>query len=123
MVKIKILEVHKGTAKIEYDDGSAETIKFIDAAKFKVTHKDKEYYVDCYCLDATESDSYVVRVYDSTDGMDITDINWLNEHEISFTDADSSGTVYDNGLQLEDEDVEKTIMDVLFGDNPLIIPF
>ena len=55
--------------------------------------------------------------------MDITDINWLNEHEISYTDVDSSGNMYDNGLQLEDTEVEEAIMEVLFGEKPLVTPF
>jgi hypothetical protein len=123
-IAIDILEVQKENEKIEYDDGSAENIEYIGEVKLKVTHKDKEYYVNCYTLDVTEDgDSYVIRVYDSTEGMDITDINWLNEHEISWLDVDSTGSMYDNGLQLEDEEVEQTIMDVLFGDKGIIIPF
>ena len=123
-IAINILEVRKDNEKIEYDDGSAENIEYIGEVKLKVTHKDKEYYVNCYSLDVTEDgDSYVIRVYDSVDGMDITDINWLNEHEISWSDVDSSGSVYDNGLQLEDTKVEEAIMETLFGKNGIIIPF
>ena len=123
-ISIDILEVQKDTVEIEYEDESAESINFVSEVKLKVTHKGKEYYVNCYTLDVTEDgDSYVVRVYDSTDGMDITDINWLNEHEISYTDVDSSGSMYDNGLQLEDEVVEEAIMEALFGEDGIIIPF
>lgn len=124
MAEVKVLEVQEDNTKIEYEDGSVENIEYVSEVKLEVTHNDKKYYVNCYALDVTEDgDSYVIRVYDSTDGMDITDINWLNHHEISYTDVDSTGSMYDNGLRLEDEDVEEAIMDVLFGDNPLIIPF
>lgn len=123
-ISVDILEVQKDTVEIEYEDESAESINFVSEVKLKVIHKNKEYYVNCYSLDVTEDgDSYVVRVYDSTDGMDITDINWLNEHEISYTDVDSTGSMYDNGLQLEDTEVEEAIMEVLFGEKPLIVAF
>lgn len=122
--EVEVLEVQEENEKIEYDDGSVENIEYIGEVKLKVTHKDKEYYVNCYTLDVTEDgDSYVVRVYDSTEGMDITDINWLNKHEISWIDTDSTGSLYEGGLQLEDEVVEQAIMDVLFGDKGIIIQF
>lgn len=123
-ISIDILEVQKDTVEIEYEDESVENINFVSEVKLKVTHKGKEYYVNCYTLDVAEDgDSYVVRVYDSIDGMDITDINWLNKHEISYTDVDSGGNMYDNGLQLEDTEVEEAIMEVLFGEKPLIVAF
>lgn len=123
-ISIDILEVREDNEKIEYDDGSVENIEYIGEVKLKVTHKDKEYYVDCYTLDVVEDgDSYVIRVYDTTDGMNFADINWSNEHEISWSDVDSTGSMYDNGLQLEDTEVEEAIMEVLFGDKGIIIPF
>lgn len=123
-ISIDILEVQKDTVEIEYEDESTERINFVSEVKLKVTHKDKEYYVDCYTLDVVEDgDSYVIRVYDTTDGMNFADINWSNEHEISWSDVDSSGSMYDNGLQLEDTEVEEAIMEVLFGKDGIIIPF
>lgn len=123
-ISIDILKVQKDTVEIEYEDESTERINFVSEVKLKVTHKDKEYYVDCYALDVVEvGDSYVIRVYDTTDGMNFADINWSNEHEISWSDVDSGGNMYDNGLQLEDTEVEEAIMEVLFGEKPLIVAF
>ena len=121
-IAIDILEIQKDNAEIEYDDGSAENIEYIGEVKLKVTHKDKEYYVNCYTLDVTEDgDSYVIRVYNNEKGF--TDYSLQDKYQIDMIDTDSTGSLYEGGLQLEDEVVEQEIMDVLFGDKGIIIQF
>jgi hypothetical protein len=120
-VTIDVTEIKNGKVVTEkYEQVITAETKLI------VTHNNNKYYVNCYYTGDYEegSDSYVIRVYNSTDGMDITNINWLNKHEISWSDVDSSGNCYDNGLRLEDNKVEEAIMEVLFaGDKPIIVAF
>ena len=77
--------------------------------------------MECYALDVEDSDSYVIRVYDNEKGF--TSNSFEYKHEIAMSDVDSTGSIYDNGLQLEDKVVEQAIMDVLFGDKGIVIPF
>lgn len=116
-IAIDILEISPTTVELEED-----TKEVTDEVKFKVCTKEKSYYVKCYALDVEESDSYVIRVYDNEKGF--TSNSFEYEHEIAMSDVDSTGNMYDDGLRLENKEVEQAIMDVLFaGDKPLIIPF
>lgn len=115
-IAIDILEISHITVELEED-----TEEVTDEVKFKVCTKEKPYYVECYALDVEESDSYVIRVYDNEKGFTSNSI--ADKYQIAMSDVDSSGSIYDNGLQLEDEVVEQAIMDVLFGDKGIIIPF
>ena len=119
-ITIDVLSIQKDTVKLEYEDESAESIEFVAEVQLKVSHNNTEYYVECYCLDVEESDNYVIRVYDDKRGINSN----TDKYQITMSDVDSSGTIYDEGLQLEDKDVEKAIMKVLFtGDKPLVTPF
>lgn len=114
-IAIDILEISHTT--VELEEGTKEVT---DEVKLKVCTKEKPYYVECYALDVEESDSYVIRVYDNEKGF--TSNSFEYEHEIAMSDVDSHGGVYDD-LRLEDKEVEQAIMDVLFGDKGIIIPF
>lgn len=120
-VTVDVTEIVNGKVHTEKED-----IVITEETKLIITHDNSRYYVNCYYTGDHEegSDSYVIRVYNSTDGMDITNINWLNKHEISWSDVDSSGSCYDRGLGLKDTEVEEAIMEVLFGgDKPVIVAF
>ena len=119
-IVVDVLEKHQET--VEFEDS---TVEIVDEVKLKVITKNNTYFVNCYYAgDYTDDnrDSYVVRVYNGVP-TNKNDINWFDEHEISLTDVDSHGWVYDSGLQLEDKDVDKAIMDILFGEKPLIKAF
>ena len=116
-IAIDILEISHIT--VELEEGTEEVT---DEVKFKVCTKEKPYYVECYYTGGEESDSYVIRVYDNEKGLGNSLL--YGNYQIAVADVDSSGNMYDSGLELEDEAVEQAIMDVLFaGDKPLIIPF
>ena len=96
-----------------------------EEAKLVVTHNNDKYYVNCYYTgDHDEgSDTYAIRVYDNEAGYN--DFSSRDEHEIAdmylFSDGSS---VADEGLRLEDTEVEEAIMEVLFGgDKPVIVAF
>lgn len=116
-IAIEVLEVSHRI--VELEEGTEE---ITDEVKFKVCTKEKPYYVECYYTGDEESDSYVIRVYDNEKGLGNSLL--YGNHQIAVADVDSSGNMYDNGLQLEDEAVEQAIMEILFtGDKPLVIPF
>ena len=116
-IAIDVLEVSHRIVELEED-----TVEMTDEVQFKVCTKEKPYYVECYYTGGEESDSYVIRVYDNEKGLGNSLL--YGNHQIAVADVDSSGSIYDDGLQLEDKVVEQAIMDVLFaGDKPLIIPF
>ena len=116
-IAINVLEKSYSTVELEED-----IVKVVDDVKLEVITKNKPYYVECYALDVEESDSYVIRVYDNEKGLGNSLL--YGDCQIAVTDVDSSGNMYDNGLQLEDKAVEQAIMEVLFtGNKPLIIPF
>lgn len=115
-IAIDILEISHIT--VELEEGTEEVT---DEVKFKVCTKEKPYYVECYALDVEESDSYVIRVYDNERGLGNSLLS--GDCQIAVSDVDSTGSMYDNGLQLEDKEVEEAIMETLFGKDGIIVPF
>lgn len=89
-----------------------ELVRVTDTVKLEVSKYEKHYTVECYRTgDVNLQDSYVVKVY-------------FKGEEIGTTDVDSEGGSYDNGLSLEDEEIENAIMDILFNDiQPIVEPF
>ena len=117
-IAINILEKTYNT--VELDD---EDVKIIDNVEMQVISKDTQYWVTCYYVGdytSDSSDTYSIRVYDNYESLKST----LSEDEIAdmylFSDGSS---IADEGLRLEDKQVEEAIMKVLFGKDGIIIPF
>lgn len=90
-------------------------IRVVEEVELQVEKNQREYKVVCYHTgiidDENNSDSYVIRVY-------------CLGKEIGMTDVDSNGNSYDEGLRLDDEELELAIMDTLFNQvQPIIEPF
>lgn len=117
-IAINILEKTYSTVELDEED-----VKIIDNVEMQVISKDTQYWVTCYYVGdytSDSSDTYSIRVYDNYKSLKST----LSEDEIAdmylFSDGSS---IADEGLRLEDEQVEQAIMETLFGKDGIIIPF
>ena len=127
---IEVFEINKDTLELENDT----VVDFVDKVNLKVTHKGKEYYVHCSCLEAEKSDEYYIGVYDNEMGFDrFANYPRAEKHLIdcsyvysdgSFVYSDDGSFVYDFLFKLKDEaTLKEAIMEALFGDKGIIIPF
>ena len=117
-IAINILEKTYSTVELDEED-----VKIIDNVEMQVISKDTQYWVTCYYVGdytSDSSDTYSIRVYNNYANLKSTS----REGEIAdmylFSDGSS---VADEGLRLEDTEVEQAIMETLFGKDGIIIPF
>lgn len=117
-IVINILEKTYSTVELDEED-----VEIVDEVQMQVISKDMQYWVECYYTGDNEegSDSYVIRVYDDERGLGNSLLS--GDCQIAVSDVDSGGNSYDRGLELKDTKVEEAIMETLFGEDGIIIPF
>lgn len=113
-IAINILEKTYNTVELDEED-----VEIVDNVQMQVISKDTQYWVECYYTG--DHDSYVIRVYDDERGLGNSLLS--GDCQIAVSDVDSSGSCYDRGLGLKDTEVEEAIMETLFGEDGIIIPF
>lgn len=114
----------------EWEEDEEETlkdVKVLDEAEFIVTEDNLKFLVN---VSLCNSDTYTVTVYDVTHAKDIKDKYGLRE--VACVSIDSCGNFYDSFeiyalgdilLNNRQEKVEEEIINTLFGENGIIIPF
>ena len=111
----------------EADRENLKDVKILDEAEFIVTKDNLKFLVNVSLCD---SDTYTLTVYDITHTKDIQDKYSLKE--VACVSIDSCGNFYDSFeiyalgdilLNNRQEEVEETILNTLFGEKGIIIPF